>query len=368
MKVALITAFSPDIGGGSVQLKSLLSELKGIDVAWHYLAAAGAASHQGHWLGRNLSPRVLLSDLFARAGLPLGSTAAVKSLVSKIEANTYWVVAHNDGVCIAAALLAAGKKVHLTVHDDPVGVFARSRKYRPFQWVMSIVFSRVIRNVASVDVTSPAMRDLYSRRYGVDCFPQFRYVPSLMNVRFTPSNETLRIGHIGSLYHPKAFRRFVSACQSYAAKQGKRFKIVRIGTSQHIDKIANEIPDLFEDGGELKEEQAINLLATCDFVYAMYPSGRRFRLFRQTSFPVKLATYIQAQRPIFAHAPGDSTLAKAVSQYRIGEVCSTNKPIHIERSIAKLLGESIDRAEFEDFRASVLGSSQIPKLRMALGG
>jgi hypothetical protein len=38
-----------------------------------------------------------------------------------MSADLYWVVAHNEGISVAAELLEMGKKVHLTVHDDPFG-------------------------------------------------------------------------------------------------------------------------------------------------------------------------------------------------------------------------------------------------------
>jgi hypothetical protein len=210
------------------------------------------------------------------------------------------------------------------------------------------------------------MRDRYRAVYGVDCFSQFRYLPTLPGVSFSPSAETLRIGHIGSLYHGESFRCFVEACKDYALKENRTLRIVRIGASPAIDQIASANPDLFENAGQLTEEQAIPLLATCDFVYAMYPAVGRFRLFRQTSFPAKLATYIQAKRPVFAHTPPDSTLADAVLVYEIGEVCSSNKSSEIERCIRKILVSSVDPTAFERFRADLLGFSQLQRLKLAL--
>jgi hypothetical protein len=33
----------------------------------------------------------------------------------------YWVVGHYEGISVASELIAQGKKVHLTIHDDPLG-------------------------------------------------------------------------------------------------------------------------------------------------------------------------------------------------------------------------------------------------------
>ncbi len=62
----------------------------------------------------------------------------------------------------------------------------------------------------------------------------------------------------------------------------------------------------------------------------MYPAGGKYQLFRRTSLPIKVSTYVQAQRPIFAHTPADSTLACVVTKYKLGAVCMAG----IENDIA----------------------------------
>src|SRR5713101_2836829 len=253
MRIALFTPYSPEIGGGSVQLRSHLAQLPDLSVEWSYLADAPVSGAHRHWLGPPISPAHFAWDLPATRGL------------------------------------------------------------RP-----------------------------------------------------CPSKVHLTIGHIGKLYHPGPFRQFILACRDYAANQKRTLKIVRIGACTEMDKVASENLALFESHGELLETDAFPLLSTCDFVYAMYPPGFRFQGFRRTSLPIKLSTYIQAQRPIFAHTPPDSGLAKLVSKHRVGTVCSSNRQSDIQDAVRTLLDLQITGENFDAIRDDLMGPQQLHQLRNAL--
>jgi len=366
MRIALFTPYSPEIGGGSVQLRSHLAQMPGLDVEWYYLSAAQVQGDHRHWLGKPLFPRQFAADLSARSGFLPGSTAAAREIVNQMDADLYWIVAHYEGISVAAELLSKGKSVHLTVHDEPLAMLIRSRRFRPLWPLMSLTFPRVLRGARSVDVTSTNMRDYFKWKYEVDCIALYKYLPELPKVDFRLSEKVLTVGHIGSLYHPDPFRKFVLACRSLAAKQNRSLKIVRIGDSPEMGKIASENLATFESHGELLEKNALPVLATCDFVYAMYPDGFRFRGFRRTSLPIKLSTYIQAQRPIFAHTPPDSGLAQLICKYGVGTVCSSNRESDIEQSIQTILEAKISRENFDAIRDGLMGPRQLQELRRVL--
>jgi len=368
MRIALFTPYSPEIGGGSVQLRSHLAQMPDLDVEWYHLSAAAVQGHHRHWLGKPFSPRQFAADLSARSGFLPGSTRPVRGIVSRIDADLYWVVAHYEGISVAAELLSLGKPIHLTVHDEPLAMLIRSRRYRALWPLMALTFARVLRGARSVDVTSPNMRDYFKLKYGVECFALYKYLPELPELNSHLSDKMLTVGHIGSLYHPDPFRKFVLACRSYAAKQNRSLRIVRIGDSPEMDRIAAENLAAFETHGELLEKDALPVLATCDFVYAMYPGGFRFQGFRRTSLPIKLSTYIQAQRPIFAHTPRDSGLAELVEKYGVGKVCMRDRATEIQACIEEMLGMKIGRENFEAIRKGLMGSEQIQQLRQALRG
>jgi hypothetical protein len=368
MRIALFSSFSPEIGGGSVPLRGHLQEMTDLDIHWYYLAPSPVQRERTYYLGRPLSDLQLAGDLAARTGLP-GSSAAVRRVVDELQADLFWVVGHYEGVSVAAELLRRGKPVHLTVHDDPVCMFKRSRRYRLLTPLMAGLFSKVITRVKSADVISRNMRDVYLQKYKVESFPVYRYVSALPKVSIHPpesTSKTLLVGHIGSVYHPNPFRAFLRACRNIATERNRALKVLRVGTSPELDEIARENPSLFENKSELTEDQAIPVLASCDLVYAMYPAGSRFECFRRTSMPMKLSTYIQAQRPIFAHAPADSGLAQVVSQFSIGQVCSSESVEMIRTAIAQSLDSPVEPQNFETARQDLMGRQQIDRLRLAL--
>jgi hypothetical protein len=366
MRIALFTPFSPEIGGGSVQLRSHIAQMAGLDIAWNYLAEEAVPGDRRRWLGKPLPPSEFAADIFARTGFLPGSTASVRALVKEMDADLYWVVAHYEGISVAAELLAQGKTVHLTVHDEPLAMIIRSRRFWGLYPLIGPLFKKVLLGAKSVDVTSWGMRDLFNHEFGLNCFALYRSLSELPHVKFAPEPAVLRVGHIGSLYHPEPFRQFVKACLGYAAEQKRALKILRIGESSNMNKVSEEYPELFESLGDLEESAAIPILANCDFFYAMYPDGFRYKGFRRTSLPIKLSTYIQAQRPIFAHTPDDSNMAKVVRKYGVGTVCTSQEEMELRRSIREFMSLGIGWKQFEAARSDLMGKAQVEQLRMAL--
>jgi hypothetical protein len=368
LRIALFTPFSPEIGGGSAQLRSHLAQLTELDVSWHYLAAKEAANSQWKWMGERFSATELLSDFCARSGFLPGSTAGARLLAAKMDADVYWVVAHYEGIAVASELLKRQKRVHLTVHDDPFATWERSRKFSLFRPLLSRVYPRLVSSVASVDVTSWGMRNEYRERYGAKCFSVYRHVERLPRLSAQRDRSRLTIGHIGTLYDVRTFERFLAACRMAAASEGRDLRILRIGASPELDAIAAENSANFESHPDLPEAQAIPLLASCDFLYAMYPDGRKFEHFRRTSLPVKLSTYLQAQRPIFAHSPADSTLACVVEKHQLGVASAQTGAVALAAAIGLLLQRDIKAESFEAASADLMGKDQVLQLRAALLG
>lgn len=369
MRIALFTPFSPDLGGGSIQLKSLLPQLAEFDIDWYYLAPAKAASGVGTWLGPQLMGGPLLRDLIRSSRLWLrGTSRRIQEIVAHMDADLYWVVAMNEGVLVALQLSVSGKPVHLTVHDDPVSVFQRSTRYRLLSPFLRRAFSRLMRSVKSVDVISYGMRDFYSEKFGIDSLVVYRYVQGLPRFKdHAIKTDLIRVGHIGIIYAAKQFKEFAEALRVHGRDLGIPIKLVKIGRSREFEKVQQAYPDLVEDLGELPEKAAIEELSKCNFLYCMYPDARRFEMFRRTSQPMKLSTYIQAQRPIFAHTPADSTLAAAVGKYRIGSVCSSSERQDIKVALKVLQHlEEVPRERFEQARTELLGIAQVRNLESTL--
>jgi hypothetical protein len=370
LRIALVTPFSPDIGGGSAQLRCHLRDLPELDVEWHYLATKpAAASHQKwKWLGGRLSFGDLIGDLSARTGFLPGSKSCARQVVEQIQADLYWVVGHYEGICMAAELCDQGKPVHLTVHDDPFGTWQRSRRYRWFQPLLNATFPKLLRHARSIDVTSWGMRNLYRQKYGVNCFSLYLHVPALPQLQIAPDPNRLTVGHIGTLYSLEPFLRFFNACKQIAAEEKRRLRVVCIGSSPELNGLAKGNPEIFESYGDLSEGAAVPLLAACDLLYVMYPPGGKYELFRRTSLPIKLATYVQAQRPVFAHSPTDSGLARIVGPAGVGCVCSSEEENGIASKVRGIVHCAVPRESFEALRQELMGLRQVEQLRAALCG
>jgi hypothetical protein len=370
LRVALFTPFSPETGGGAAQLRSHLEYLSGLEITWYYLAKEPAACHQARskWLGENFTTSELLRDLSARAGFLSGSRDRARRLAAQMEADFYWVVGHYEGLSVAAELRAQGKPVHLTIHDDPFGTWIRSERYRAFRPLLSRVYAKLLHEVNSIDVTSWSMRNLYRQEYGVKCFSVYLHVPKLPQLAVARDQSRITVGHIGTLYQSEPFRRFIASCRQTASDEKRALRIVRIGSSPEIDLCAADDPTLYEAHGDLSEQGAVPLLASCDFLYAMYPPGKKYELFRRTSLPIKLSTYVQAQRPIFAHSPPDSTLARAVGPYGVGKVCESQDQAEIGKQIKEVLKMPVSRDRFELLRSELMGFDQVQQLGAALRG
>jgi glycosyltransferase involved in cell wall biosynthesis len=274
----------------------------------------------------------------------------------------------NEGVLVGLELSATGKPVHLTVHDDPVSVFQRSTRYRALSPFMVRSFSCLMRSARSVDVISNGMRDFYRERFGVEPVVVYRYVQSLPRFKDRVINrDVIRVGHIGIIYSANQFREFVEALQAHGRSLGVSIKLVKIGRSREFEKVQKDYPELVEDLGDLPEKAAIEDLSKCNFLYCMYPESPRYEVFRRTSQPMKLSTYVQAQRPIFAHTPEDSSLAAAVRKYRIGSVCTSSDRQGIEVALKAFQRlEEVPHERFEQARAELLGFAQVRELKNTL--
>ena len=340
--------------------------MEGLDIRWHYLSGSPVAADSWRWLGKPFTPAQFVSDISARSGFLPGSTARARQLVKQMDADLYWVVAHYEGISIAEELLRQGKSLHLTVHDEPLAMVIRSRRYRVLYPLVSRVFKRVLLGAKSVDVTSWGMRDYFIQKFDLKCFALYRSIAQLPQLKFSGDPNILRVGHIGSLYHPNPFRRFVKACRECAEGQNRELRVMRVGISPEMDRIANENPEVFENCGEMEEQNALPILANCDFLYAMYPAGYRYEGFRRLSLPIKLSTYVQAQRPIFAHTPEDSGLAKVVSEYKVGCTCASDDHAELKKKIGTILRSPVKREQFETLRNELMAARQVEQLRKAL--
>ena len=311
----LWTSFSPGTpGGGAVILHSLISTSARGRVLW--------VSPSSHADGRVRFRTLEAGSLKNRQrSLLLDSTVFAHKLASETLAvaranhvRGIWILLHGAAVAVAAHLVQNKEiPVHVTVHDDPAfGVALRSRRYLVLTPWIERCFARAISGASSVDVVSEGMSRRYRLRYGRRSLVVHRAVPGpvLPSLRFDSMRTGLRVGVLGNTYRSKQLLLLAHAVQRASTELGLRGCVTVIGQGRDAAQLRRDLGKYseVEETGHLDEVDAISILRSCFLLYLNYPFGRRAAVFRNTSFPTKLSTYVMAARPILVHAPVDSTL------------------------------------------------------------
>jgi hypothetical protein len=345
-RIALFTNFHPDIGGGAVNLRSIISEWGNeIELTWYYLGKnqckwPNAICLGNNFVGGNIVKDVLITPLFLR-GLYSGLVDGIVSSLLACNHDGYWVVAMNEGLAVGNCLVKKelGHKLHVSVQDDQFGwMWARSRRYK---WLAPLVkkpWNQLLRGAKSVDVTSDGMQKYYHREIGLNSIVVHPYVAKLPGRDcYGTNDDEIRIGHIGSVYDLNDFQIFLKAARLWASRKKKKIRLVLIGFGgRNIKALADMTAWEIENYPSLPEAEAVKLLQACNFVYAMYPFKKAAALFRQTSLPTKLSTYIQVQRPIFAHTPPDSSLAALFNDFKLGIVVPSLDVMELTQAFDKI--------------------------------
>jgi hypothetical protein len=375
-KIALFTCFHPDSGGGSVNLRTIIDALDGFDVIWYYLGDGAVRRPNCVSLGKNLIGGSLLTDGAASLRLwtgcyPSGLRRIADSIVAT-KSDAHWVVAMNEGVGIGHLLKRQAPRVplHVSVQDDQAGwMWARSRRYKWYAWLVRWQWNRLLQSANSVDVTSEGMRRRYRKKIGIESEISHVYVRKLPSLpKRQHLSGSIRVGHIGSIYDRRDFSAFLSALRTWTSKHMLKLNLVVVGFSGSTQwLIENARADSCEAIPSMVEDAAIATLNQCDFVYAMYPFAKAARTFRQTSLPTKLSTYVQVQRPIFAHTPADSTLAEIVNRFNTGIVAASVREQDLADAISSIMSIDIPPTAFERMRDAIFGSTNVEAMKRCLG-
>lgn len=327
-RVALFTPFNPNTGGGAVIFRSLLANLQEADVRWFYLADAKIDLPNSTHLGPTVLGGSYVKDALASTRIYiLQNHAEIDRFTTAIREwrpDFVWVNAMNEGLLVGKKLRDAGVPVHVSVHDDPAGLAIKSKRYRHLAPIMEKRNRALLKMASSVDVVCEPMRQYYLDRYGVNSGVVYRYIqnPQPVAIR-AEAGSTIVIGHVGSIYSKPEVVAFLSALRSIQETDGVRFRVINFGTSKMFDDAGAEVPGIVEAAGDVREAEAVERLQQCNFLYSMYSFSPRHRIFRETSQPTKISTYLMAAKPILAHCPAGSSTIAMLSRFKLG-VCVTS--------------------------------------------
>jgi hypothetical protein len=292
----------------------------------------------------------------------------ISELLLAQSADGYWILAHNEGTLVARALLRRGAAVHLSVQDDvPDGIFGRSNRYRWLAPLARPTYDETMKSAASVDVICEGMRRYYKSRLDVDGAVVHRWLPPLgaPQPRQTVAGE-LHVGHIGTIYAENEWRAFLTALRAYASARRLKPRMTMVGLADRYHALAAEFSNMVELVADTPEDQAVERLRHCDFMYAMYPFDRRADVFRRTSLPTKISSYLLCQRPIFGQTPAASSLADVLRAHPIGVLFSSaeGSATAFEAAFDAVtdLGPTVPPVAYENARETLFGDGNVRRL------
>lgn len=375
-KVCLFTAHSPAGGGGGAILRSLKENINKVIIDWKYISDSEVAGYESGYMGKGFIGGNIFKDLYGTwTMLADRRNAQIDEIVNKllaIECDAFWIVSHNEGLRIALELVRKQKDrpVHMTVHDDWAGALcARSRKYKLMASVSRSLTKKALQEVTNFDVISKGMQHEYLKLSGKTGDVCHRYL--LQDAVCVAGTEPIadkgiiNIGHIGVLYDKKDFIEFLFLVKDFLKKYQKGFQVHMWGYIMDKSELPEPLREHVNINASLPEKQVIEELAKCDFVYSMYPMSKALHMFSMTSLPTKLTSYMQSGRPIFGHAPADSTLAEFLQTTGLGVLWSAKNKAEGIIALDNILKLNPDIKQWQSARDVYFGDKNIEVMENA---
>lgn len=224
-----------------------------------------------------------------------------------------------------------------SVHDDPVNRIAV--KDYP-EWLVERFareFAKTMRAARKCGVISPYMGEIYQAKYGVETTTLYVGVKEdscLSPRRLEPQKTPLIIGSVGSFHCAENWQLLIDAVRRLNERLGAdKFRIL------HIGKLADKLPvtDEVEVTGWLPEDEFLSQLNRIDLGFLNWSFDSAFEVTRRTSFPLKIHSYIQAQRPMLALSPPDSSTTRFVETFQCGVACSEQNVEQLASRLEEIL-------------------------------
>jgi len=280
-----------------------------------------------------------------------------------------WVDAVHEGILVGKKLLDAGvKHLQVSVHDDPAGLALKSKRYRIFAPFIDRCGCDLLKRAHSVDTASEPMQAYYEKRLGVSSVFVYRYIhqPVLPPLAVLDTG-LVTVGHVGSAYSAPEVLAFLGALRAISQADGTRFRLINFGVSPSMTEAEREFPDMVESAGNVDEQEIVNRLQKCTFLYSMYSFNSRHRIFRETSQPTKMSTYLMAAKPILVHSPEGSSTMGMLRKFRLGVCVSSLQTAQIASGIREILNFELERAEVSRAIEYYCGKRNLDRLSVCFG-
>lgn len=215
-----------------------------------------------------------------------------------------------------------GLPLLVSIHDDPVN---RIRVKRYPNWLVGWYereFAKTLREASGVAVISDYMGEAYQKRYRIPTttlYPGVDEAACLPQKKLDPRQPVVTIGSVGSVNDAANWDILLDALRMLNTSGiGQKFRLLHIGRLPETLRISEDV----EVTGWIPEEEFLHQLARMDIDFLNWSFDPRHAETGQTSLPLKIHSYIQAQVPMIALGPGDSTVVRFVQDHHCGAVCT----------------------------------------------
>ncbi len=230
----------------------------------------------------------------------------------------------------------------INIHDDPVNrLKLRNLPDWFLEWYKN-QFIKTLKASEKVSVISDYMGEIYQKRYGVTTTTLFIGVETekcFLAIPFDRDKKQIVIGSVGSMNCPKNWDLLLNSVKMLNEKYKTRyFLILHIG---NLDASLLRSQYVIETGW-LPEKEYLNYLAKIDIGFLNWSFDPLFEDSGRLSFPLKIHSYIQAQKPMLAIGPRGSSVIRFVSDKNCGICCLENNSEILSQCIEKLIFDTQD--------------------------
>lgn len=210
----------------------------------------------------------------------------------------------------------------VSVPDDPLALFqlTEPNNFSFTRLLYEKSFRHALRKAEACAVISKPMAELFRKLHQLDAIVLYRGIDEdhCLEPPVWSSHQTeYVISSVGSVVAHDNWNCLVSAVRILNKKHSKRnWRIL------HIGELPGELraPEV-EVAGWITGAALTKQLRRSDLSFLNLWFSPEYKKLSQTSFPTKVQTYVQAQRPIVAFGPNYSSVVRFVDEHRCGITC-----------------------------------------------
>ena len=239
----------------------------------------------------------------------------------------------------------SGLPLLVNLHDDPVSRLSLKGHPAWFLRWYEKQFAKTLQSAQKVGVISDYMGEEYQRRFGVGTTTLYIGVEpeKCLEPRCPDAEGDCVVLSLGSQNSGENWDLLIEAVRELNTLfGGPKYRILHIGSlSPHLRRTAE-----VEVTGWLPEEDFLRELNRADICSLNASFAPEQAEMGRLSFPLKIHSYIQAQRPMLALGPPDSAVVRFVLEHQAGEACCQPEAKQLADAIQSLAlhPENCDRA------------------------